>query len=396
MDDMAAPQSQRMVSTRLSILLVLASLLVVACASLRDIPSTSSSEMFEDFVAAAERHIVGETTDGSPGVSVVFFRHDRTLLSGGYGYADRGRRTPATRETLFQVASISKTLTGYGVMKLAEAGTVDLNGAVEEQLSSFELPASDWDASEATVRRLLSHTAGLSLGGYPGFSPARDLPTTAESLRGDTGRFWMFPVGDVEIERRPGDSFHYSGGGYTVLQLLIEDVSGEPFADYMDSQILRPLGLRSSTFDPKRVEVARYARPYSRFGRELPQYVFAAKAAAGLHATADELALVLKDLLRGYLGAPDQFLDTESYQRMLTPVAQVDESVSIGLSFFLRTLADGSVYAHHSGANRGWKCHFGVNLQSGEGMVILTNSDRAVAEIIAPIVRAYEEYRNRS
>jgi D-alanyl-D-alanine carboxypeptidase len=161
----------------------------------------------------------------------------------------------------------------------------------------------------------------------------------------------------------------------------------------MESQVLRPLGMRGSTYDPDAVDTELLATPYSRFGRERPNYRFAAQAAAGLYSTADGLALVLKDLLRGYLGAPDAFLETESYRRMLSPVATVDDEVSIGLSFFLLTLEDGSVYAHHGGANRGWKCHFGVNLESSEGMVLLANSDRGVSTIIEPILAAYDEYR---
>lgn len=351
---------------------------------------------YGELVGRIDEFLTEVTGRRVPGAAAVFFVHDRDLLAGGYGVRDRDAGLPVTRDTVFQVASISKTFTAFAVMRMVERGSVGLDDPVESHLRSFRFPESSWSAGEITIRRLLSHTAGLSLGGYPGFSPEDEIPSTVESLRGDTGTFYrIYRVGDVRVAREPGTEFRYSGGGYTVLQLLIEEVSGLPFDSHMADAVLQPLGMNASTFDPGAVDPNRLAKPYAGSGRELPNYVFAAKAAAGLYATADDLSLALKEMVRGYLGAGRTYLSPESYAAMLRPVAPVEGTVSIGLSFFLEEMPDGSVFAYHAGGNQGWKCFYGVNLQSGEGMVLLTNSDDGMARIVRPIMTAYRRYRGR-
>jgi CubicO group peptidase (beta-lactamase class C family) len=349
---------------------------------------------YQELVSSVDAFLLEATDSRVPGVAVVFFEFDRLLLSGGYGMRDSARELAVRRETRFQVASISKTLTGIAVMDLVESGVFALDAAARDYVEGFRLPESEFGSQEVTVRRLLSHSAGLSLHGYPGFPPDSTLPTTAESLEGRTGKFLgIYPVGGVEIAEEPGTRFRYSGGGYTLLQLMIEEGTGMPFDQYMDEHVLPSLALSHSTFDTGAVDPELLATPYSPLGRELPNYVFAAKAAAGLYTTADDLARVLQDVLRGYLGSDGQFLKPETYREMLSPVMQIEPDLSIGLSFFLEELEDGTVFAHHGGGNRGWRSFYGVNLQSGEGMVILTNSDVGHNRIVSPILEAYRTYR---
>ncbi len=140
-------------------------------------------------------------------------------------------------ETLFQVASMSKWITAWGVMTLVEAGKLDLDAPVSTYLSRWSLPESEFDNSGVTVRRLLSHTAGLTDGlGYGGFAPGQPVQPIEASL---TRAADASPGADgaVRVGIEPGSAFEYSGGGYTLLQLIVEEVSGQSFNDYMRSAV---------------------------------------------------------------------------------------------------------------------------------------------------------------
>jgi CubicO group peptidase (beta-lactamase class C family) len=157
-----------------------------------------------------------------PGTAASLVRNGEVVWSEGYGLADRDRGVPVTADTVFQVASISKAVTSWGVMRLVESGQLELDAPVEQYLTRWHLPPSNYDASGVTIRRLLSHSAGLSVMGYPGLRPEIQLPSLEESLSGNNGG-----AGEVRIIMEPGTQFSYSGGGFTLLQLIIEEVTGE-------------------------------------------------------------------------------------------------------------------------------------------------------------------------
>ena len=138
-----------------------------------------------------------------------------------------------TTQTGFNIDSISKTIAAWGVMKLVEEGKIDLDAPAENYITRWKLPESDFDSKKVTVRRLLSHTAGLSLHGYPGWTANDRLSTIEESLDGRNNG-----PGRVEMIIKPGTKWKYSGGGYTILQLIVEEVTGQKFEDYMQTQVL--------------------------------------------------------------------------------------------------------------------------------------------------------------
>ena len=151
-------------------------------------------------------------------------------------------------ETLFQVASLSKWISAWGVMTLVEAGKLDLDAPVATYLTRWTLPESQFDNSKVTVRRLLSHMAGLTDGlGYAGFAPGAEVQSLEESL---TRAADASPEADgrVRVGLAPGTKWQYSGGGYTLLQLVIEETSGEAFESYMQRAVFQPLGMNRSTF----------------------------------------------------------------------------------------------------------------------------------------------------
>ena len=160
-----------------------------------------------------------------PGTAVGVIRDGEVLLKSGYGSADLDTGLPVESGTAFNIGSISKTVAAWGVMKLVEAGKIDLDVPVSTYLTRWQLPESEFDHDGVTMRRLLSHTAGLSLHGYPGFHPDDPLPSVEESLSGATNG-----AGAVYVAHEPGSKWQYSGGGYTLAHLIVEEVTGQPFA----------------------------------------------------------------------------------------------------------------------------------------------------------------------
>ena len=155
---------------------------------------------------------------------------------------------PVTPDTVFQVGSISKPVTAWGVMRLVQQGKLDLDAPVDRYLTRWHLPPSPFDADGVTIRRLLSHSAGLNSQDYSPIA-TRPLPSLEQSLSGESGGVnARRGSDDVRITMAPGQQHSYSNGGYTLLQLAIEEVTGEPFARYMQREVLDPLGMTHSSF----------------------------------------------------------------------------------------------------------------------------------------------------
>ena len=163
-----------------------------------------------------------------PGAAIAIIDDGKIILEKGYGYADIENKVKVDTRTGFNIGSISKTIAAWGVMKLVEEGKLDLDAPAEKYLTRWHLPESGFDSDGVTIRRMLSHTAGLSLHGYPGWWPSDRLSTIEESLDGRNNG-----PGRVEIIMEPGTQYRYSGGGFTIMQLIVEEVTGEKFEDYM-------------------------------------------------------------------------------------------------------------------------------------------------------------------
>ncbi|MGA9238153.1 serine hydrolase domain-containing protein, partial [Robiginitalea sp.] len=241
-----------------------------------------------------------------PGAAIALIENGEIILQKGYGYSNIDKGTLVTPTTGFNIGSISKTFAAWGVMKLVQEGKIDLDAPAENYLTRWHFPDSEFDADKVTLRRLLSHTAGLSLHGYPGWSPKDELPSIEESLNGKNNG-----PGRVEIIMEPGTKWKYSGGGFTVLQLIIEEVTGEKFEDYMQANILNPLGMTHSSFtiDDKILEAS--ALEYNEFGEVIDFELFTAQAAAGLHTT-------IKDFTKFALAGLYKKPNNNEYQQVLS------------------------------------------------------------------------------
>ncbi|WP_088312393.1 serine hydrolase domain-containing protein [Bacillus cereus] len=227
-----------------------------------------------------------------PGVAIGIVHEGRIAYTLNYGYVDKKAKKAVSDDTLFQAGSISKNLTAWGILHLVDEGRLLLDDPVGKYLTKWKLPNSEFNNNEVTIRRLLSHTAGLSAHkGYLGVAPGKHLDSIQQSL---SGKGWLNEA--VEVTNKPGSETIYSGGGYTILQLVIEEVTGIPFDRYMEEQIMKPLGMKSSSF-LQRPENHNLSKAYGYFGEELPSYQFTEQAAAGLKTNViDMMTLILASM----------------------------------------------------------------------------------------------------
>lgn len=310
---------------------------------------------------------------GVPGVSIGVLEHGKIGYVAQYGYADKKAGHKLDEASRFQAGSISKSVTAWGILKLSEEGKLSLDDPVGEHLGNRSIPGVDTFPEEVTIRRLLSHTAGLAPHpGYLGVEPGRMLPTPEQSLAG--AGMLNEPV---KFAFTPGTEATYSGAGYTILQMVIEEVSGQPFEDYMEKQILLPLGMNSSSFGQSKEDRVSLTKAYGYFGQELPDYRFTERAAAGLITTAGDLMKLMQASLdtskTGGTPLGRGVLTPELVGEMQTPVLGEN-----GLGIFSRSLPDGTTLLYHSGDNRGWHAFYGFIPASQNGLVILTNSENGI------------------
>lgn len=303
-----------------------------------------------------------------PGAAVASINEGEVEWVQGYGWGVN-QKQPVNPDTVFQVASNSKTLTAWGIMKLVGDGKLDLDAPVEQYLKRWSLPDSKFDKDQVTIRRILSHTGGLSVRSYAGYPPDIELPSLEESLSGK-----VKGLSRLELVREPGINYRYSGGGYTLLQLVIEEVTGEPFSHYMEEEILRPLGMNDSSFEWKDVLQKKTTTAYDLFGRVLPNFIFTEQAAAGLYTTATDLAKFVAANLPNSKGEPSgrRIIDQGLLETMYIPVTT---DLDYGLGYIIKKLPNGQRLIHHGGTNRGWRSQFAFIPESGVGLVVLTNSD---------------------
>ena len=204
--------------------------------------------------AAIENHLVQKldhaTAQTLGSAALILVQGGEILTEQSFGVANAETQAPVKLDrTLYQLASVSKVVTAWGVMKLVEEDSLALDKPILSYLTRWQFPESDEYRDKVTVRHLLSHTAGLEDGfGYAGFLPGDAIQTLEESLTLTQDPAAGKPRG-VSIVREPGKAWSYSGGGYTLLQLLIEEVTNRTFADYMAEAILQPLGMTGASFD---------------------------------------------------------------------------------------------------------------------------------------------------
>ena len=337
-----------------------------------------------------------------PGASLAIVQGGETFWVGAYGYADPAGGRAMTPETLLRVQSITKSATAWGVMKLVEQGAIGLDDPITAHVTTWEFPEAEHNWDEVTVRRLLSHSAGLPAGGYSEPPPADGTPPLHAALSGGAGAPAARPIDP------PGSLFRYSNLGYVLLELLIEDVTGRDFADYMELDILRPLGMDPATFtwgDDVRVALATSHRatgdpvPVYRPHADGPQ---APSAHGTLYAPVGDIGRLVAAGMPGPDGEPAGrgVLAVESVSEMQTPVVETAGFHSLGaegsgLGHLVETLGGGERALTHGGQGAGSYSWYHSVPETGDGIVILTNSERGL-QFIADILGDWTAWRGLS
>lgn len=305
-----------------------------------------------------------------PGAAITLINGRDNIWTRSFGFADKGNSIPVCDSTLFQVASISKSLTAWGIMLLVEEGKIDLDEAVDKYLSRWKLPLTRFNNGEVTIRRIMSHTAGLSLNSYLGYNPKDQIPTLIESLSGQADG-----VKELRVINTPGTKFIYSGGGFTLLQLIIEEVTGESFSSYMEDRILKPLGMYDSTFEWQDNLNDKSSKAYSAFGRLIPSYIYTEKAAAGLISSIRDISKFVEanlNIADNYNGVENLVLSPQSISILHS---RVQRNFNSGLGFFNIKLSKNIKIITHMGVNRGWCSRYLFMPEHKKGLAIITNSD---------------------
>nr|WP_279158790.1 serine hydrolase [Pseudomonas corrugata] len=324
-----------------------------------------------------------------PAVSIALIENGRVEWARAYGTvsADGEPPRPATVDTLFQAASVSKPVSALGAMQLVQQGALSLDAPANDQLHAWKIPDNAFTrATPPTLRMLLNHNAGTTVHGYFGYPQGTALPSLLQVLDGA-------PPADsdpVRVDVQPGTLWRYSGGGFSVVQLMVTEATGQSFGQYMQRAVLDPLGMTHSTFDvdlsPRQRALA--ATGFSAEGtpvaggwRRYPE-----SAAAGLWTTPTDLAQVVLEVQRAADGAAGKVLTHASAQPMLTRGLG-----EYGLGLYVEDLGGRTSFAHSGGTN-GFRAQIYGYTHSGQGVAILTNSDNGAAlisEILASISAEY-------
>lgn len=331
------------------------------------------------FLAAANAEIDARSHGNT---AFVLLEHGKPV---GSHFVSKGK--PVNGDTLFQVASLSKWITAMGVMKLVEEGKLDLDAPVSKYLKRWKLPDSKFDNSKVTVRRVLSHTAGLTDGlGYAGFEPGKKVQTLEESLT-RTADASPGASGLVRVGIEPGTKFKYSGGGYTMLQLIIEDVTGRDFNEFMRAEILVPFGMTHSTFVLDALPNPDVAEIYDTDGSFATHYKFTALAAASLYTCTSDLMHFIQAQLPGPNGeaAGRGILKPQTLATMRMPEASMlgAEIWGLGTILYAPNNAGGFIVGHDGNNAPAINTAARFDPVSGDGIVVLETGADLLASKVA-------------
>ncbi|HWW57233.1 MAG TPA: serine hydrolase domain-containing protein [Sphingopyxis sp.] len=319
----------------------------------------------------AERWTLAErmARGGVAGAAIAILRDGRVHSATGHGVCVAGRAAPVGPDTLFSVGSVSKVAAAALCLKLVALGHLDLDRNIERWLKRWRVPAGPaGDSTAITLRMLLSHTAGFNVHGFQDIAPDAPMPTLVQTLDGAA------PALNKPLERidAAGTRSRYSGGGYMIVQAVIEDALGAPFGSAARRYLFAPLGMKRSRFDAApAADTPDIAHAHDRDGKPvaLPRgwQSFPELAPSGLWTSANDLGRLVLALGASYR-APGGFLPQDLAVDMMTAVSPG----SFGPGPRLAGEGVARIF-HHAGANDSYKAYIEGNLVTGDGLVIVTN-----------------------
>lgn len=324
----------------------------------------------------------------TPGVSIAVIDGGAIAWARGFGLLEAGGTDSVTTMVLFQAGSVSKPVAAMAALALVEADRLRLDGEVNPSLRTWRIPSSDSIQGEpVSLRRLLTHSAGLTVHGFPGYARSDSIPTLVQVLDGVRPSNTL----PIRVDLRPGRRFRYSGGGYCVAQQLLIDVERKPFAEIVRERVLRPLGMDHSTFDQVSEPVSGVLRAsgHGLDGSGVPGrwHRYPELAAAGLWTTPTDLARLVLEVGASFRGASSRVLSGATTRAMLEP--QITRTQGIGWRV---AGTGGSARFEHAGDTEGYSCAVIGYPERGQGAVVMTNGSGGgllIQEILRGIALEY-------
>ena len=322
-----------------------------------------------------------------PGLSLAIIQDGKIVRAKSYGFTDKSGSTPLTTATLFQAGSVSKSVAAVGALRLVEADKLSLDEDVNAKLRSWNVPENDFTKTKkVTLRGLLSHTTGLTVHGFPGYEAGGRIPTVVQILDGSPPA----NTAPVRVDFVPGSRWRYSGGGYTVMQQLMLDVTGKPFPQFMQETVLGPLAMTNSTYEqPLPADKASTTAAGHYGDRNVVKgrwHIYPEMAAAGLWTTPSDLARFAIGIQNAFAGKPGAVLSPDMARQMLT--SQKDND---GLGVFLEGEGHALKFGH-DGRDEGFDALLRATAETGQGAVIMINANdnsRMMSRILEAIAFEY-------
>ncbi|HWZ34893.1 MAG TPA: serine hydrolase, partial [Mucilaginibacter sp.] len=320
-------------------------------------------------------------------VSVAVINNYKLEWAKAYGYADDSLKKRATTHTLFQAGSVSKSLNAVGVLKMVQGEKIDLYTDINNYLSSWKFPYDSLSKNrKITVANLLSHTAGLNLHGFWGYEKDKPIPSIVQVLNGEKPANSSAVISMFE----PGLRYEYSGGGVTISQLILMDVTHQAYDNYMYNSVLKPMGMTASSYTQPPVDTrGLLATGYDARGNEIKgkYHIYPEQAAAGLWTNPTDLAKYIIETQLSLQGKSNKVLNQQMTKLMLTPY--IDKSAALGV--FIDELS-GEKYFQHAGSDVGFLTKYYGSMDGGNGVVVMVNSDNGgiINEIINSVANVYQ------
>lgn len=321
-----------------------------------------------------------------PSISIAVINNGKIAWAKAYGLADVTDNRKADLRTLYQAASISKSINALCIIKLAQDGKLDLDKDIRTYLKTWTFPDNDLSKGKTiTLKNLLSHTAGLSTGGFRGYLKGDSLPTINQVLDG------VPPANSDAVKPVlvPGTAKQYSGGGTLVTKKILMDNISADYSGLIRTAVLQPLGMTGSTFvQPLPAQYKNFAAAYDINKKEMPgkYYIYPEQAPDGLWTNPTDYAKFILTIQRS-LKEDGGFLTKKMANEMVTPVLEGSDAA---LGVFIKQKG-GEKYFTHTGANMGYRSIYYGSFSAGNGVVILINSDndKILDELVNSVAVAY-------
>ena len=321
-----------------------------------------------------------------PGVSIAVVENGKIKWAKGYGIANTNTGQKVDNNTMFQAGSISKPLSALSALQLVQKGTLTLDQDVNNYLKNWKIPNNEFTKNEKiTLRRLLTHTAGITVHGFPGYQQTDKFPSIDQVLNGEGN------TPKIVVDTIPGSIWRYSGGGYTVMEKMVEDVSKLPLEVYMANNILEPIGMENSTYQqPLGTNLqSNVSAAYDSQGKIIDGlwHNYPEQAAAGLWTTPTDLAKYCIEIQEILKGKENAVLSKETVNKMLTK-----HKNDWGLGPSLHSNEKNLIF-RHGGKNAGFTNKLVSFSKRGNAVIIMTNADNG-GGLIEEILRSISKYYN--